>query len=709
MKLSVTINFFNGEELLRKTVENIRPLTEHLSIVYQTKSNWGEPITEQALTVLNSLMAEGLVDDCVLYEPDLTLIAAENEFTKRRIGLDVAIKNEATHILLMDADEFYKADEFLAAKQLIEKENIDFSAVNSYFYLHQSIYRSKTCDTTNVCFITKITPELIFEHGQPFPLENIDPTCRLVNPIGKFKLFHETDIAMHHMCFVRSSFESKLKNTSSAANLDFINQVEKILNEWRYPNIFCFPNKPNYELIKVNDFFRLTGIGYGQFPSKKPTVLITNYFILNFTGSELVTLDLARFFILNDYEVTVAFFIYGQPLKSFFDELGVHYLNILTASPQHFDLIWAHHFVALDTCLLDRGITANKVIFSSLSSFATLECPPSSIDKVNLVLANSRETKNTLIDLGLMDDSIEILPNPVSDEYFELSNRSGRTELKKIAIISNHIPAEIKELIPCLQRNNIETVVYGIEGLVEIITPSLLVSFDAVITIGRTVQACMALGVPVYCYDHFGGPGWIVENNVSLAAEFNFSGRCTAQKKDVANIINEILVHFNDTHQQQAFCQNYAKKYFNLNQCIEKIFTKLETSKINYNHSFFKNIHFKQRLYQVQSSEAVINQKNLEMQETKNIYDNKINVLNKKISRVMNVCSKLEHQLNKKNKDFSAREREFTEIIQSQSALCNRLTQDRQELTHCLDEIQARRWYRLLQKLRAIKNKYLSF
>ena len=41
MKLSASINFFNGEELLWQAVVHIRPLVEHLSIVYQKTSNWG--------------------------------------------------------------------------------------------------------------------------------------------------------------------------------------------------------------------------------------------------------------------------------------------------------------------------------------------------------------------------------------------------------------------------------------------------------------------------------------------------------------------------------------------------------------------------------------------------------------------------------------------------------------------------------------------
>ena len=35
----------------------------------------------------------------------------------------------------------------------------------------------------------------------------------------------------------------------------------------------------------------------------------------------------------------------------------------------------------------------------------------------------------------------------------------------------------------------------------------------------------MSMGLPLYCYDHFGGPGYININNIEHNTYFNFSGR----------------------------------------------------------------------------------------------------------------------------------------------------------------------------------------
>jgi hypothetical protein len=47
MKLAASYNFFNGEELLEKSITNLRTLVDHISVVYQQQSNLGNPITEK--------------------------------------------------------------------------------------------------------------------------------------------------------------------------------------------------------------------------------------------------------------------------------------------------------------------------------------------------------------------------------------------------------------------------------------------------------------------------------------------------------------------------------------------------------------------------------------------------------------------------------------------------------------------------------------
>ena len=600
MKLSASINFFNAEELLFEVVRNIRPVVEHLSIVYQKISNWGEPMSDEAKIVIQKLKDENLIDDFVCFYPNLNQNAARNEFNKRKIGLKLAKKANATHFLLMDADEFYDKEQFLQAKQIIEAENITYSCIHSYFYLHQPYYRSELPDTTNVCFITKITQELLFEYAQKFPIDYIDPTRRLLNESGKFRFFELDIIVMHHMNFVRKSFDSKLTNTSSASNLKFIKNAKKALTNWEWPKEFSFPNKPIYNIIKVEDRFNLNNIGF----KNKSKILITNNTINNFSGSEIAVYDLAKEFLNLGFQVSIGAFKFDDPLKKLFNELDCDFIDfnkIDNSYDDKFDIIWGQHFTTIDKIFLETNISSNFTIYSSLSPYETLESPPLSAEKINLFLANSFETRNKLLDMGLTERSIYVLPNPVAHDFFSHGQLS--TELKKIAIVSNHIPSEIKESIEYFKDNGFNIVLYGLEGVVEFITPSILKEFDAVITIGRTVQYCLAMGIPVYCYDRFGGCGWITSSNIEEASKFNFSGRCSNRKLTMNEIVNEIKKNYFIAKSSINSNREFAEKNYKLSNHLSYILNYVKSSSIQYNTNFFKNVALRQRKYFMENSD----------------------------------------------------------------------------------------------------------
>jgi len=328
-------------------------------------------------------------------------------------------------------------------------------------------------------------------------------------------------------------------------------------------------------------------------------ILITNHFLREFSGSEIATLDIAKDFLAKGYLVSVGTFIFYDPLKSEFDKLNVRMIDLNTASAEHFDLIWAHHFTTLDTCLIDIGITADKIIFSSLSPYESLESPPLSTEQVDLFLANSIETRDVLTDMGVDSAAIEILPNPVSDDFFTLTTNRD-VSLQKIAIVSNHIPSEIKNTLPLLHNKGIEVKIFGIEGEFKLITPNILTEFDAVITIGRTVQYCLAMRIPVYCYDRFGGPGWIKKSNIQKASEYNFSGRCTNRQLSSDDIVNEIVQSFSTIQSEKDFYHEFALENYSLSRLVDIFVDKITTSVTNiYSHKkdLYKNILKRQRIY----------------------------------------------------------------------------------------------------------------
>lgn len=66
--------------------------------------------------------------------------------------------------------------------------------------------------------------------------------------------------------------------------------------------------------------------------------------------------------------------------------------------------------------------------------------------------------------------------------------------------------------------------------------------FDAVLTIGKTVQYSLSMGIPCYIYDHFGGEGWLTPETFDREAFYNFSGRSTKRFVGGDLITDELLV-----------------------------------------------------------------------------------------------------------------------------------------------------------------------
>lgn len=309
-------------------------------------------------------------------------------------------------------------------------------------------------------------------------------------------------------------------------------------------------------------------------------ILILNSFIRQFTGSEIVVLELAEYFFLLKNDVTVASFSMANPLLNEFNKRGINVISLYELEQNsHYDIIWSHHFPTIEYCILDKNISADKIIFSSLSGFTELECPPLILDKITHLLVNSIENKKVLENIGFCKDDIYLFPNPAPEAFFRRSY-CLKDKLSKIAFISNHIPKELIDAKTLLENNNISVDIYGFGYNEVLITEDILCKYDAVVTIGKTVQYCLALGLPVYCYDIFGGNGWLVKEHFKQASIYNFSGRGFSIKKSGKDIFNEISKEY----KKENF--NFYKEEAHDNYCLNKVVSDILHKKnriINYN------------------------------------------------------------------------------------------------------------------------------
>lgn len=200
------------EDILQYAVDNIAPVVDGIIVVWSKKSNHGVEI--------NFNIPRGELLPCAYYDIQCepTVQAPQlNELSKRNAGLDAVKKLGYTHFIMMDADEFYLQDEFTAAKEQINREEILGSVcrIKTYF---KSPTLTIGYDHTLVPFIHRIRRHLAYKlnfHGYPFAYQRgtpyIDPTRRL-NVTGGIKMM---DITMHHMSYVRKDMALKLENSSA--------------------------------------------------------------------------------------------------------------------------------------------------------------------------------------------------------------------------------------------------------------------------------------------------------------------------------------------------------------------------------------------------------------------------------------------------------------------------------------------------------------
>lgn len=284
-------------------------------------------------------------------------------------------------------------------------------------------------------------------------------------------------------------------------------------------------------------------------------ILITNNHFREIKGSELVTLELAEEFLMRGYEVVIYTNLYGYPLSDEIEKL--YTINAdknlrVVADPyenieSNFDILWIHHNLlppSIIRKLYEKGIDAN-IVWHHMSPIIHIEMPLLTNIENNIsdtITVISPEVQNLLIDFGIIKNKISLFSNPAPDIFSNYTFTQNTTDIpEKILIVSNHPPLEILEASKLLRSKNIIVDLLGDFTNVSRVTPDLLADYNAIITIGKTVQYANCMGIPVYEYDHFGGNGWLNESNYEIESQYNFSGRSTLTKKTTIQIVGEVM------------------------------------------------------------------------------------------------------------------------------------------------------------------------
>lgn len=260
-KLGVTINCFDSSELLFDLISQIRDQVDWVAGFYQKKSYWKNPMDPADMAELERLKSIGLIDELIEFKPNWLKYSREQETDKRNMGIELAKQRGCSHILNIDADEYYDPDQFRYAKNVINEKGwpITYWSYVNYFrdLEHYLVYPFRP-------FVPGIHSTFFtytFNGPAPGPT---DPTRRILNPlnIGTY-VFEDNEIRMIHCAWIRKNIRKKLENWSAKDHFDqnLINKAVKQYENWHEgdPAIMLFNVPENSVYVKKLEK-RITGI-----------------------------------------------------------------------------------------------------------------------------------------------------------------------------------------------------------------------------------------------------------------------------------------------------------------------------------------------------------------------------------------------------------------------------------------------------------------
>lgn len=253
MKLGICYMVFDGEELLEFAIKAIRKVVDHVSVTYQTLSYFGNPASIDLEEKLNHLKFIGLIDELIYYQPDLSIHHKTHELNLRNIGLEASKKAGCTHHISCDVDEFYEPHQLQYAKEVIDKNNYDFTAVYQKVYYKKPTYLVIPNQNLVITFIHSIDNEYVFNLEFPFKIE----ITRRFESSDNYKIFSIDEVVLHHMSYVRKDIRKKFQNSDNAQFYK-LEKFYNIYDTYQVGGRVCLlPDYLNRKTVEVDNIFSI--------------------------------------------------------------------------------------------------------------------------------------------------------------------------------------------------------------------------------------------------------------------------------------------------------------------------------------------------------------------------------------------------------------------------------------------------------------------
>lgn len=311
-------------------------------------------------------------------------------------------------------------------------------------------------------------------------------------------------------------------------------------------------------------------------------VLFTGFAFDGYHGSVMHICEIAKYLKSLGVDVYIASLQVEKRFIKYLNEFGIrlYYLPELPLDIKY-NIVWSYHFPFLPY-LIQKGLKYDRIVCGCLSGMMVpLETPNILMKDNNIpIFVNAEETKvNLEKEYPYLKDRLSVLVNLAPDEFLEYKKENLSNKPKKLAIVSNHVPKELVDSIPIFKRSNINVDIFGENNNV-LITPQILQNYDVIITIGKTVQYALIMGIPVYNYDYIGGIGYINLENIDKEEFYNFSGRSCCRQISPDTLVKEIVENYDETKKQMVQIQKIAERRYLLSANIDKLLLQILNSEL---------------------------------------------------------------------------------------------------------------------------------
>lgn len=312
-------------------------------------------------------------------------------------------------------------------------------------------------------------------------------------------------------------------------------------------------------------------------------------------GSTILSLELAEYLQDEGAEVRLYSYYIGSPMEKIAQSKGIKFIEHSNFKAQDFDYIWSNS-QCLPRFIMDnlrglKGKTNPVFLFAHLSSLKFIapdEFPISLFLEERLASMNLFVSKEALgVQKPFFNEKLnpELFENPAPVK-FGIYIHERRKNLKRILMVSNHLPKELDEAKEILEESGVLITQLGwLKNDYKLIEPEFLAQFDVVITIGKTVQYCLCEGIPVYVYDHFSGDGYLTEENFDENRQNNFSGRkrgnewafTPRKKKSGKEIVEELFTGYQSAVDFHTSKRKEMIENFSISNVLPKIIKSIRS------------------------------------------------------------------------------------------------------------------------------------